>query len=142
MPMFDSNKEPKKTSETVVGHDVTLTGSLKSDGNIQVNGKVKGKVITKNDILIGEKAVIDGSLKAKNIVVTGMVKGNLEALEDLEISPSGKVFGDVLTKNFIIKKGAIFTGKSTMGEGEAKEMQPVYELEEEAKKPEEKTKKK
>jgi len=130
MAMFEQNKTGKKETETIVGADVTLTGNLKSDGDIQINGKVKGKIITKSDLLIGEQAVIDGSVKAKNIITTGTVVGNLEANEDLEIAPTGKVFGDLMTKNLIIKKGAIFSGKSMMGEEKKKEIKPVYELEE------------
>jgi len=131
MPMFEPNKTSPKGTETIVGVDVTLTGNLKSDASIQINGKVKGKVETKSDIYLGEQAVIDGSIKAKNIIVTGTVVGTLEALEDLEIAPTGKIFGDLTTKNLIIKKGAIFSGKSIMGEEKKKEIKPVYELEEE-----------
>lgn len=127
MAMFDSAKETKKGTETIIGVDVTLTGNVKSDGNIQINGKVKGRVDTKSDILIGDQSIIDGSLKAKNIVITGTVVGNLEAGEDLEIDPSGKVFGDIAAKNLIIKKGATFSGKSMMGEDKKKEIKPIYE---------------
>ena len=136
MPMFEQNKGTKKVDETIVGVDVTLTGNLKSEGNIQINGKVKATISTKSDVFVGEQAVIDGSVKAKNITNTGTVQGNIETSEDLEISPTGKVFGDLAVKNLIIKKGAIFSGKSMMGEEKKKEIKPVYELEEELKKEE------
>lgn len=135
MAMFESNKPTQKGTETIIGVDVTLTGNLKSDGDIQINGKIKGKIDTKNDIFIGEQAIVDGSIKAKNLVITGTVVGNMQSIEDLEISPTGKVFGDMVAKNLIIKKGAIFSGKSLMGEDKKKEIKPIYELEEE---PEEK----
>lgn len=138
--MFEQNKGgSKKPDETIVGVDVTLTGNLKSEGNIQINGKVKWTITTKSDIFIGEQAVIDGSLKAKNITNTGTVQGNIETEADLEISPTGKVFGDLAVKNLIVKKGATFSGKSTMGEEKKKEIKPVYELEE-GPKPQEQTK--
>ncbi len=133
MPMFEQNKGTKKVDETIVGIDVTLTGNLKSEGNIQINGKVKGTIATKSDIVVGEQAMIDGSVKAKNVLITGTVQGNIETSDDLEISPTGKVFGDLATKNLIIKKGATFSGKSMMGEKKKKETKPVYELEEEPK---------
>jgi len=131
MAMFESGKSTQKGSETIIGVDVTLTGNLRSDGDIQINGKIKGKVDTKSDIFIGEQAIVDGSIKAKNLVVTGTVVGNLQSTEDLEISPTGKVFGDLIAKNLIIKKGATFSGKSLMGEDKKKEVKPIYELEEE-----------
>lgn len=132
MAMFEqNNKGTKKESETIVGVDVTLTGNMKSDGDIQINGKVKGKVDTKNDIFLGEQSIVDGSIKAKNVVITGTVIGNVQTSEDLEISPTGKVFGDLITKNLIVKKGAIFSGKSVMGEEKKEEIKPIYELDEE-----------
>ena len=130
MAMFEQNKNTKKGTETIVGVDVTLSGNLKSDGNIEINGKVKGEINTKSDIYLGEQAMIEGTIKAKNIVITGGVQGNLEAIEDLEIAPTGKVFGDLVAKNLIVKKGAIFSGKSSMGEDKKKETKPVYEVEE------------
>lgn len=133
MPMFEGGKSTKQSQETIVGADVILTGNVKMTGNIRVDGKINGKVNTENDILIGETAVIEGTLKAKNIVVTGTVKGNLETKEDLEIAPSGKIFGDLVTKNLIIKKGAIFIGKSTMPGEEGAKIEPVLETEEKTK---------
>ena len=119
MAMFDGAKEGDVSKESIIGADVTITGNMKSVDNIQVNGNVKGKIETKNDVLVGETALIDGSIKSKNVIVTGTIKGNVEVTEDLEISPTGKIFGDVITKNLIIKKGSTFVGKTTMSEGEA-----------------------
>jgi len=131
MPMFEQpNKNVKKGTETIVGVDVLITGNLKSDAGIEINGRVKGEVDTKNDILVGEQAVIEGSIKARNVVINGLVQGNLHISEDLEISPTGKVYGDLVTKNLIVKKGANFTGKSMMGEDKKKDSKPVYEIEE------------
>ena len=117
MAMFDGAKEGDVSKESIIGADVTITGNMKSADNIQVNGNVKGKIETKSDVLVGETALIDGSIKAKNVIVTGMIKGNTEVTEDLEIAPTGKIFGDVITKNLIIKKGSTFVGKTTMPEG-------------------------
>lgn len=121
MAMFDGAKEGDVSKESIIGADVTITGNMKSADNIQVNGNVKGKIETQNDVLVGETAVIDGSIRAKNVIVTGTIKGNIEVSEDLEIAPTGKIFGDVVTKNLIIKKGSIFVGKTTMPEGETPE---------------------
>src|SRR4030042_2691150 len=118
MAMFDRAKEGDVSKESIIGADVTITGNMKSGDNIQVNGNVKGKIETKSDVLVGETAVIDGSIRAKNVIVTGKIKGNIEVSEDLEIAPTGKIFGDVVTKNLIIKKGSIFVGKTTMPDTE------------------------
>ena len=134
MAMFKDEPE-KNVQETIIGADVVLTGNLKSSGNVQINGRVKGKITTDADILIGETAQIDGSIKCRTAVINGQIQGNIETAEDLEIAPTGKIFGDVITQNLIIKKGSIFIGKSTMPEAEGeipKEGEKIKAAEEES----------
>ncbi len=106
--------EGQESGNTIIGTDVTLTGNLKSDSNIQINGKVKGKIQTKNDIVIGEGALVEGGIKANNATVTGTVQGNIDTKEDLEVSPSGRVLGDIITQNLIIQKGGAIAGQIKM----------------------------
>jgi cytoskeletal protein CcmA (bactofilin family) len=106
--------ESQDSNNTVIGSDVMLTGNLKSSGNVQINGKVKGKIQTKSDILVGESAVIEGGVKANNVRILGRLHGNIETKEDLEISPTGRVFGDIVSKNLIMQKGGTITGKIIM----------------------------
>ena len=127
MAMFEQPKQnsQKDAQETIIGADVILNGNLKSSGNIQVNGTIKGKIMTEQNIIIGETAVIEGTLEATSIMVSGAIKGNIYAKEDLDINPSGKIFGDVAAKNLIIKKGAIFVGKSDTIENQEQKIEPI-----------------
>jgi len=106
--------EGQESNNTVIGADVTLTGNLKSESNIQINGKIKGKIQTKSDVTIGEGALVEGGIKANNTKVTGTVQGNIDTKEDLEVSPSGRVLGDIITKNLIIQKGGAIAGQIKM----------------------------
>ena len=127
MAMFEQpNKNvPKESQETIIGADVILNGNLKSNSNIQINGTIKGKIMTEQNISIGETAVIEGTLEAQSIIVSGAIKGNIYAKEDLDFNPSGKIFGDVAAKNLIIKKGAIFVGKSDTIENQSQKIDPI-----------------
>lgn len=132
MTMFGGEEETMETqAETIVGIDVTIKGNFKSPSNITVNGTVKGQVDTKADVTVGEKATVEGSIKAKKVTVSGTIKGNVEARESLEITPTGKIFGDITTSNLMIQSGAIFVGKSMMVEkGELTEGEVEEEIEE------------
>lgn len=122
----ENNMEPQ--AETIVGVDVTIKGNFKSPSNITVNGTVKGQVDTKTDVMVGEKATIEGSVNAKKVTISGTVQGNVGARESLEITPTGKIFGDITTANLVIQSGAIFVGKSMMVEkGELKEKEEELE---------------
>jgi cytoskeletal protein CcmA (bactofilin family) len=122
----ENNMEPQ--AETIVGVDVTIKGNFKSPSNITVNGTVKGRVDTKADVTVGEKATIEGSVNARKVTLSGTIQGNVEARESMEITPSGKIFGDITTANLVIQSGAIFVGKSMMVEkGELKEKEEELE---------------
>lgn len=132
--MFRGEEKMEEASaETIVGADVTVKGNLKSPSNIAVNGTVKGKINTKADVIIGEQALVEGSIIAGKITVSGTIQGNVEGKEGIEITPSGKIFGDMATTNLVIQSGAVFVGKSAMNE------QGREEAEEEVEVPEEET---
>lgn len=117
MAMFGGEEEKMEPqAETIVGVDVTVKGNLKSPSNITINGTVKGKVDTKADVNIGDKAKIEGSVEARKITVSGTIQGNVHGSESLEIKSTGKVYGDICTANLVIQSGAVFEGKSTMTE--------------------------
>ena len=116
-------------SETIVGNSVKLRGTLKSESNIKIEGKLNGEIKTKGDVIVAQTAEIDAKISAKNITVSGNVNGNIEASEQLEITESGKVFGDIIAHVLSIKPGAIFSGKCTMEVKSLEETEPEIEPE-------------
>jgi cytoskeletal protein CcmA (bactofilin family) len=111
-------KELSKTNgeDTVVGENVKVTGKLHTSGNIQINGEVKGEVSSDGAIIIGKTAMISGPITASDVKIEGTVKGNIAASNEVALESNAKVFGDIQTKTLSIKTGAVFVGKSTMGE--------------------------
>jgi cytoskeletal protein CcmA (bactofilin family) len=116
--MFDKRDETQISgaAETVVGTSVKLKGTLRSDGDITVDGSVNGEVKTKGTVNIGPNAHIIANVQAKNVNISGTVQGNVVATDRLTISESGRVYGDISANILAISAGAIFTGKSTMAE--------------------------
>jgi len=103
-------------AETVVGTSVKLKGTLKSDGDITVDGSVNGEIKTKGTVTIGPNANIIANVHAKNVNVAGTVQGNVVATDRLNVSESGRVYGDISANILSISAGALFSGKSTMAE--------------------------
>lgn len=118
--------------DTLIGKDVLVKGNLISDGDIQINGHLDGKIETSKDVIISEQAKIKASIKANNVYVAGEVNGNIEAQEKLEILETGRVNGDVASQSLSIEPGGILKGSSVMKETEEIEpTKPAYEVEEE-----------
>lgn len=119
--MFSSKKpQPAAPSalngkpETVIGANTNIVGTIKSDGNIRIDGTVEGDIEILGNLIIGETGRVIATIKAQNVHVSGAVKGEITALEQLEISPSGKVWGDITTAALHIEPGGLFRGQSAM----------------------------
>ncbi len=120
--MFGNRKQSQAISapalngkpETVIGANTSFVGTLKSDGNIRIDGRVEGDIEILGNLIIGETGQVIATIKAQNVHVSGAVKGEITALEQLEISPTGKVWGDITTSALHIEPGGLFRGQSSM----------------------------
>lgn len=101
-------------SETVIGATTKFVGTLTSDGNIRVDGRVEGDIEVLGNLIIGETGQVIATVKAKSVHVAGAIKGELTAEELLEIAPTGKVWGDITTASLHIEPGGLFRGQSAM----------------------------
>ena len=108
---------PEQT-DTIVGANVELKGSLKNQGAIHIHGRVTGDIVSDGLVVIGETAVISGPVTAKRVDVSGQVHGSINAEEQIEPQPKSVVRGDLTTARLSIKPGAIFVGQSNMAGGE------------------------
>lgn len=103
-----------KEAETIIGPSVRVQGDFVGQGNLIVEGVIKGSVKTKGDLKVGEQAKINASVSAANAVISGEIKGNVKIRGDLELTAQAKIFGDVETKSICIARGAILNGNCKM----------------------------
>lgn len=100
--------------ETVIGSNTSFVGTLKSDGNIRIDGRIEGDIEVLGTLIIGETGQVIASVKAQSVHVAGAIKGEITAVELLEIAPTGKVWGDITTSSLHIEPGGLFRGQSAM----------------------------
>lgn len=100
--------------ETVVGEHVKVTGKLATSGSIQINGYVRGEVVSEGTVYVGKTAKVSGPVSAQAVLIEGAVRGNIVAHEALELAETARLIGDIQTKALAIKAGATFVGKTTM----------------------------
>lgn len=120
--MFGNTKKVQATPqpalngkpETIVGANTTFVGSIKTDGNVRIDGTIEGDIEILGNLIVGETGRVIATVKAQNVHVSGAVKGEITAVEQLEISPSGKVWGDIITAALHIEPGGLFRGQSAM----------------------------
>jgi len=100
--------------ENVIGANTSVSGTLKSDGNIRVEGVVQGVIETTGNVIVGPSARVLAEINAQVVQVWGAVRGNITAASQLEILPNGRVWGDVLVGALHIDEGGVFRGQCTM----------------------------
>ena len=83
---------------------------------MRIDGKFNGKIHSKNELIVGESAHIEGDIHVGRIAISGTVVGKIFADTRVEIHSNGKVYSDVDTPALIIEEGAIFQGNCVMGD--------------------------
>ncbi|MDD5605854.1 MAG: polymer-forming cytoskeletal protein [Patescibacteria group bacterium] len=118
--------------DTIIGEGVAVEGTLKTLGDIQINGTFKGKLMTEGDVVVGEHATVEADINAENVHVAGTVIGNVSALHKLEVLDTGEIDGNVSSSALVIEAGGVLKGTSKMHETEAErpDIDPTYEVEE------------
>jgi cytoskeletal protein CcmA (bactofilin family) len=102
---------------TFLGPEAAIEGTLEFRGTIRVDGKLTGKVNSKDGtVIVGEKAVIDADISVGVAVVMGSVNGTIQATDRIEIYPPGKVAGDMQAPVVSIEEGGLFNGNCSMRE--------------------------
>ena len=98
-----------------IGEGTVIEGEIHSEGNIRVDGTVKGSVNSKGKVVIGPAGVIDGEVICQNADVTGTIKGKITVTELLLLKATARLHGDIVTNKMGIEPGAEFTGTCAMG---------------------------
>lgn len=122
--MKDNGKDRRSHGEA--GHNniargTVLEGKITTDGDIRVDGVVKGSIYCKSKLSIGEHGVVEGTVDARNAFIEGTVKGTVIVRELLQLQEKGKIQGDIYTQKLSVQIGATFSGNCRMG-SEARSM--------------------
>src|SRR5687768_649005 len=94
----------------------SFKGELEFEDMMRIDGKFNGKITSKNELIVGESAHIEGDVHVGRIAISGTIVGKIIADQRVEIHRNGKVYSDIDTPALIIEEGAIFQGNCTMGE--------------------------
>lgn len=94
----------------------SFKGELDFEDTMRIDGKFNGSITSKNELIVGEAAHIDGDIHVGRIAISGTVVGKIKADQRVEIHRNGKVYSDIDTPALIIEEGAIFQGNCVMGE--------------------------
>ncbi len=112
------------TARAIIDAGLCIRGDLDTDGEVQVDGQVKGQV-TCAHIIVGHEGGIFGDIKAEEVVVRGKVKGTVRAKRVI-LQQTAHIEGDIFHEKIAIEEGARFQGASNQQDFEP--VQPAAKL--------------
>ncbi|MFD0695538.1 polymer-forming cytoskeletal protein [Paenibacillus sp. GCM10027628] len=103
-----------KTTDTLIGGSTICEGKIMSEASLRIEGQMNGDIECAGDITIGENAVVQSNIHARDVIIAGKVKGNVHTKGKLIVTSSGVLVGNIDVRSFIIQEGGIFQGSSSM----------------------------
>lgn len=113
----------KPIAASLIAENVTVNGDLASDGDVQLDGMVRGDLRV-GRLTIGESGQVEGAIEAEAVDIRGRVTGSITA-QQVRLHASAQVIGDVTHTQLAVDAGARFEGRSLRFEAPAAVAEPV-----------------
>jgi len=110
--------ETDNSTINLISNGTDITGDIKSNGDIRIDGSLTGNLNTKGKVVIGPTGKIKGEIICKNSEVSGSIDGKIIVGQLLNLKASSKILGDIFTSKLAIEPGARFTGNCNMSDTE------------------------
>ena len=112
-----TKKEPGLGQEyyTFLGKGVDFKGKAQFEGTVRVDGNFEGEITIDDTLIIGESALIKGTIMGGTIVSSGRIEGTVTANKKIELLKPAILKGDVHTPTFSMEAGVYFQGMCDMG---------------------------
>jgi len=96
---------------TIIGEDVEITGGVKCESSIQLDGKLNGDLTCNGGATIGGSSAVKGNLTGETVMVAGQVNGNIAAKDKIELKSTARLHGDIRSRRLTVEDGVTFVGK-------------------------------
>jgi cytoskeletal protein CcmA (bactofilin family) len=99
-------------------------GELRFKDTFRVDGRVKGKIVSENTLVVGEAAKIEADIDCGVVSIKGTVTGRIQGRQRIELHSGARVQGSLVSPRLVIEEGAFFQGDCDMSSAKA----PVVSL--------------
>ena len=95
---------------TIIGKGSAISGNMKVNGFIRIDGDIDGSLETDGNVIVGENARIRGDLTAQSVIIGGIIKGNVKAAESVKVLAEAAVIGDIISRKVQVDGSAVIHG--------------------------------
>ncbi len=102
------NNAPSVPVPSIISENTKVTGDIISTGIIHIDGRVEGD-ISCEELVIGLKGMVVGSVNANNLHLYGQLQGKA-VVDKLFVAKTAKLLGDATHNQIAIEPGAYIDG--------------------------------
>ena len=100
---------------SIVAKDAVFDGKIQTEGDLAVEGTVRGEIACKGKLQVAEGATVEASVNAAAVSVAGSLSGDVTCSDRFEALATATVRSHVKTGRLIIHDGAHLEGQISMG---------------------------
>lgn len=113
--MWGNARRRNAKIDTLVGGNTVVTGDVRFEGGLHVDGTIKGNVLADPDgeamLSISENGAVEGEVRVPHIALNGRVTGDVYATDRVELGPKAHVDGNLYYNLIEMAAGAQVNGK-------------------------------
>lgn len=94
---------------SIISPDMTIRGDLTGVGDLQIEGKVFGRIDV-GQLVVAEGGAVEGEIVAKTVRICGTMTGSVQA-GSVTLAATAKVQGDIHHEILAIEAGAQLEGQ-------------------------------
>ena len=106
--------ETESITINLISNGTDITGDIKSNGDLRIDGSLIGNLNTKGKVVIGLTGKVRGEIICKNSEISGLIEGKITVSQLLILKATSKIIGDIATSKLSIEPGAVFSGNCKM----------------------------
>jgi len=104
----------KSEIKAFLGPGSKFEGKLFFDEIVRLDGSFKGEIISKDTLIIGETADIDGEVEVGTFILSGQFKGNVKAVTRVELRRPARFEGTIEAPVLVVEEGVVLNGNLSM----------------------------
>jgi cytoskeletal protein CcmA (bactofilin family) len=106
---------PGPSGNSLIGVGTTITGDIVSNGDVRIDGVLKGNIRGTAKILIGQDGLVEGDVEGLQADILGTVTGKIKVKELLNLRGKAVINGDIRAGKLQVEPTVTFNGKCHMG---------------------------
>ena len=110
LPQALSPRLETQEPETTVGKNVSITGELKFDRLLRIDGYFEGQLISDGKIIVGPTGVVKADIALEEAIIEGRVVGDI-LVERIELRCQAEVKGNITARSISVDEGVSINGQ-------------------------------